>query len=239
MNVEMYTIPSREEFVAHFRQIAAENHMPSTVDVEREANRSFDKYDGEHHWRTSAGERIKFWPSICKRCVESAMQRSRMDYSAPKRTLVMADCCFRPIEQCTCVSLCFKDKSLVFPRDMAKATAAIADDEMAAFTILSRSRRMHESKVADYADEHFINSHCTDIGTGFIERDSSDRYVEKAEEYFNRMALWIEFASIVNVNWCHLGQQICDAYSDWCRRNGRAMLCSTYADAWEMMRAQQ
>lgn len=85
MNVKAYAIPSRDEFVAYFRQIAAAHNPPAKFDIEREANRFFDEYDSARKVREKRGDRFCFWPIICKRCVKIAIMRCRIYHRVPKR----------------------------------------------------------------------------------------------------------------------------------------------------------
>jgi len=209
MRVEMFSIPDLAQWTEAYLDAAKSQGVKDMAAANEDAERSFKFYSSSRKWRDENGAKIKFWPRMAETSAVNFAKRQKPGYSAPKHVVHVPDCCFRPVDECDCSTLVYRpERGYHFPEDALKAGMQADQAETAAMRALA-SLRMLSIEAAVHADQNFIRSSATDRGRGVMELP------DKADEYFNRMGIWLEFADAVHPRWCTLADELVMAYTHW------------------------
>lgn len=210
-----YTNPMRQpegvnEVIELYREQFELQRVPKDLDPVIEAKNFWERMERKN-WRDPDGQLLNNWIKYAKAAVANLKKRNRPgspEYLTPKKTLQLVDCCWRTIEQCNCALLLQKESEGDLVNALSSALEKESDSQdIQAFEWLQEHRHTHKMLIAAEHDSNWFNSRQRDLARANMK--------DFADEYFPRMAVWIEFISRESEKLTPLQNEMAQNYGKW------------------------
>ena len=213
--------------------------IPARFDASEEAEKFFElmtvkkEQSGKEKW-THKGLKINDWVKFAQTHISYLKDKvpGKAGFASPKEVILLNDCCWRSDIDCDCTLRLSPGDSNDSKLNGFDALSAALDGEIdARYTRaalwLELNVHKHELTIASEHDGNYYNSSRRGLARTLM--------LDNPNEYFSRMAVWIEFISRSG-DLTDLQREMCENYGKWLMSNSLPLLIDLCdkRDKWEL-----